>query len=71
MTDHWKQKHFDWTDFTSDNVTVEYEFDIQGYVQELTSKLIDIEDDIAEGVVVEWLRSRGWIVEKPERSLST
>lgn len=65
-TDHWKQKPFalnyDW----SDDLKLEYEFDAQSYVRELTSRLIEIEDDVAEGVVVAWLRSRGYRVVNEE-----
>lgn len=65
---HWKQKPFEFNyDWSSDDLKLEYELDVQGYVLELTSKLIAAEEDVAEPVVVEWLRSRGYRVEKGER----
>lgn len=64
---HWKQKPFEFNyDWSNDDFKLEYELDVQGYVRELTSKLIAAEDDVAEPVVVEWLRSRGYRVEKEE-----
>lgn len=61
---HWKPKSLpNWSD---DEYRLTYEFDAKRYVRELSDKMRNIEDDVAEPIIVDWLRSRGWTVEKEE-----
>lgn len=65
MNDHWKIKGFDPTAYSDvDNWSPAYEFDVQGYISDLLDALRQHEDAVGERVVIEWLESRGWCVER-------
>lgn len=68
MTDHWKIKnpltipH----NFDTDNLKLEYELDIVGYARKLMDGLCEHEDAVGEKIVIDWLKMRGWRVERDD-----
>ena len=46
------------------DVSMMYEFDTQAFVLDLLRGFREHEDEVGEKVLVDWLRSRGWTVEK-------
>lgn len=68
MADHWKQKPFtfDYNWNGKDEISLGYEFDVHSYVTELMARMREIEDQAGELVVIEWLRNRGYVVDKEE-----
>ncbi len=64
MSEYWKIKGFDPTVYSVDSVSLAYEFDVQGYISDLLNALRQHEDAVGERVVIEWLESRGWRVER-------
>ena len=64
MTDHWKIKNP--LSFDADNLKLEYEFDALGFASELMDSLREQEDSVGEQVVIDWLKTRGWRVERDD-----
>lgn len=53
----------------ADANSMEYTFDTSAYISDLTKRLRKVEDDIAEEVILDWLRGRGYVVLGPDQAL--
>ena len=51
-----------WEATFAEDSSVRYSLEVSEYLQDLSQKLSQIEDDAAEARIVEWLRARGWTV---------
>lgn len=61
---YWDHQDFDWRDFDSDNLKMRATLDVDALVRDFTAGLREKEDAVLEPIVVDWLRGRGWTVER-------
>jgi hypothetical protein len=51
-------------DLDDNSMTYEYEIDTGSIVHEMLERIVAAEEGVREQVMVEWLRSHGWTVER-------
>lgn len=61
---YWDHQDFDLQDFDSDNLKMRATLDVAALVRDFTAGLVEKEDAVLEPIAVDWLRGRGWTVER-------